>query len=131
MIGVDSNVLVRYVTQDDLVQSPVATRLLESFTPEDPGFVSLVALIETVWVLRSSYDATRSQIQHVVEMLLRASGLVVEQRDLVWAALRAYDRGNADFGDYLIEGAGRAAGCEFTLTFDRDAASTAGMRLLR
>lgn len=131
MIGVDSNVLVRYVTQDDLVQSPVATRLLESFTPEDPGFVSLVALIETVWVLRSSYDATRSQIQHVVEMLLRASGLVVEQRDLVWAALRAYDRGNADFGDYLIEGAGHGAGCEFTLTFDRDAASTAGMRLLR
>ena len=131
MIGLDSNLLVRYVTQDDPVQSSVATRLFESLTPEEPGFVSLVALIEMVWVLRSSYEASRAQIQRVLEMLLRARGIVIEQSALVWMALGAYSRGNADFGDYLIAGSGREAGCEHTWTFDRDAASTAGMKLLR
>lgn len=131
MIGLDSNVIVRYVTQDDPVQSPQATRLFESFVPERPGFISLVALIETVWVLRSSYDASREQIQSVVEKLLRARGIIVEQRELAWIALGAYSRGNADFGDYLIERCGRAAGCESTLTFDRQAANTAGMKLLK
>jgi predicted nucleic-acid-binding protein len=131
MIGLDTNLLVRYVTQDDAVQSPLVTRLFESLTPEEPGFISLVALIEMVWVLRSFYDASRSQIEQVVEMLLRARGVIVEQRALVWMALHAYSRGNADFGDYLIECSGREAGCEYTLTFDRDAANTAGMKPLR
>jgi len=131
MIGLDSNVIVRYIAQDDSVQSPIATRLFESLRPEEPGFISVVALIETVWVLRSFYDASRPQIQRVIETLLRTRGVRVERSDLVWTALGAYSRGNADFGDYLIERHGHAAGCEFTLTFDRDASNTAGMKLLR
>ena len=131
MIGLDSNLLIRYVTQDDPVQSPMVTSLFDTLTPEEPGFVSLVALIETVWVLRSFYDASRVQIERVVEMFLRARGIIVEQRALVWMALHGYSRGNADFGDYLIECSAREAGCESTLTFDRDAANTAGMKLLR
>jgi predicted nucleic-acid-binding protein len=131
MIGLDTNLLVRYVTQDDPVQSPLVTRVFESLTPEQPGFISLVALIETVWVLRSFYETSRNQIERVVEMLLRARGVVVERRALVWEALHAYSQGSADFGDYLIEFSGREVGCEHTLTFDRDAANTAGMKLLR
>jgi len=131
MIGLDTNLLVRYVTQDDAVQLPLVTRLFESLSAEEPGFISLVALIEMVWVLRSFYDASRNQIERVVEMLLRARGVIVEQRALVWMALHAYSRGNADFGDYLIECSGREAGCEHTFTFDRDAVNTAGMKLLR
>jgi predicted nucleic-acid-binding protein len=131
MIGVDSNVIIRYLVQDDALQSPLATRLLESFNPDTVGFVSVVALIETVWVLRSFYDASRQQIQTVVEMLLRSKGLIVEHSDLAWMALRAYAQGNADFSDYLIECHSRAAGCEYTVTFDRDAASSAAMKLLK
>ena len=131
MIGLDSNVILRYVAQDDPVQTAVATRLFESLTPEEPGFVSTVALIETVWVLRSFYDASRQQIQRVVDTLLRSRGVVVERSDLVLMALDGYSRGNADFGDYLIECHGRAAGCEYTVTFDRDAANTRGMKLLK
>jgi predicted nucleic-acid-binding protein len=131
MIGLDCNVIVRYLTQDDAIQSPVATRLFESFSWEKPGYVSLVALIETIWVLRSFYDSSRQHIHRVVETLLRTRGLVVERSDLVWMALHAFSKGNADFADYLIERCGHAAGCQYTLTFDRDASNTAGLRLLR
>src|SRR6266496_2174311 len=87
--------------------------------------------VEKGWVMRSFYDASRQQIQRVVEALLRTRGVIVERSDLVWMALGEYCRGNADFGDYLIEQYGREAGCEYTLTFDRSASNTAGMKLLR
>lgn len=131
MIGLDTNVIVRYIMQDDSIQTPIATRLFESFSPEDPGYISAVALIETVWVLRSLYDANREHIQRVVDILLRSRGVVIERSDLVWIALGTYSRGNADFGDYLIERFGVAAGCEYTLTFDRTASRSAGMKQLR
>ena len=131
MIGVDTNVILRYMVQDDVIQSAAATRVFEGFEPESPGFISAVAMIEMVWVLQSSYDASRQQIQRVVETLLRSRGLVVERSDLFWMALGTYSRGNADFGDCLIERCGHAAGCDYTLTFDRNASSSAGMRLLR
>jgi predicted nucleic-acid-binding protein len=131
MIGLDSNVIIRYVTQDDPVQSAAATQVFESFTPEMPGFVPVVVLIETVWVLRSFYNASREQIKRIIEDLLRSRGVVVERSDLIWTALGAYSRGNADFGDYLIERSAHSAGCEYTLTFDRDAANSAGMKLLK
>ena len=131
MIGLDSNIIVRYLTQDDNIQSSAATRLFESLTPEEPGFVSTVALIETVWVLRSFYDVSRTHLQRIIDTLLRTRGVVVERSDLVWMALSAHSRGNADFADYLIERHAHAAGCEYTLTFDRDAVNTAGMKLLK
>ena len=131
MIGLDTNVLIRYIAQDDAIQTPIATRLFESFNSEKPGFISVVALIETAWVLRSFYDVTRQQLQRVIETLLRTRGIVIERSDLVWTALSAHSRGNADFAEYLIERHGRDAGCEYTLTFDRDAANMMGMKLLK
>jgi predicted nucleic-acid-binding protein len=131
MISLDTNVIVRYVAQDDAVQSPIATRLIESLSPERPGFISIVALIETIWVLRSFYDASRQHIQKVVEALLRTRGLRLERSDLVWTALRGYSQGAADFADYLIERFGDDSGCEYTSTFDKDAVASAGMKLLR
>ena len=131
MIGLDTNVVVRYITQDDDIQSHVASRLFDSLSPAEPGYISLVALIETVWVLRSYYGASRQQIHGVIERLLRARGVAVERSDLVWLALSDYARGKADFSDYLVERSGRSAGCEYTVTFDREAAIEAGMKLLR
>lgn len=131
MIGLDTNVIVRYMMDDDSVQSPIATRLVESLGPEKLGYVSMVTLAELVWVLRSSYDATREHVQRVISALLRSRGLRVERSDLVWLALSAYSKGTADFADYLIERCGNAMGCDYSVTFDRDAANSAGMRLLR
>ena len=131
MIGLDTNVVLRYVVQDDAVQSPIATRLIEGFDPATPGFISAVTIMETVWVLQSFYDASRQQVKDVVETLLRARGLVIERSDLFWLALSTYSGGNADFADCVIERFGNAAGCDYTLSFDRKACNTTGMRLLR
>ena len=103
----------------------------ESFSPDAPAYISAIALIETVWVLRSTYDANREHIQRVLDILLRSRGVMVERSDLVWMALRASSEGSADFGDYLIEQLGAAAGCDCTVTFDRDASKSARMKLLR
>src|SRR5690242_18020814 len=99
MIGLDTNVLVRYVAQDDPKQSPMATRLIESLTVEAPGFVSVVSVVELVWVLSGCYGSTKSEICEVLETLLRTKELVVAQPDTVWKALRMFREGKADFAD--------------------------------
>ena len=131
MIGLDTNVVIRFVMQDDPAQTAVAERLFDSFSPENPGFISTITLVELIWVLRSSYNASREQIQWIVTTLLRSGGLKVERSDLVWMALHSYIRGAADFADYLIECSGDAAGCNYSVTFDREASNSAGMKLLK
>jgi predicted nucleic-acid-binding protein len=131
MTGLDTNIIVRYVTQDDPVQTRVATRLIESLSVEEPGFVALVVVAELAWVLQTSYSSTRVEIARVLESLLRAKALAVERTDLVWQALRQFSAGRADFSDCLIARCANAAGCEGTFTFDRVAATDAGMRLLK
>ena len=129
MIGLDTNVLVRYIMQDDPKQSPKATKLVESLTDEEPGFVALVSVVELVWVLSSSYSLGRGQISQALDALLRSRQLVIDQAEHVMRALRAFGQGNADFADCLIERTAHAAGCERTMTFDMAASKTAGMTL--
>ena len=131
MIGLDANILVRYLTQDDPKQAALANRLIEeTLSAEHPGFVSTVALVELVWVLESGYGCDRAQISTVLERLLRAKPLVVERAEVAWQAARLFAAGKADFADCMIERAGHADACDHTLTFDRLAAKGAGMRLL-
>jgi predicted nucleic-acid-binding protein len=130
VIGLDTNVLVRYVIQDDPRQSARATRLVESLTPDVPGFVPLVALVELVWVLGGSYGLARLQIAAVLETLLRSKELVIDRADIVAQALQRFASGGADFADALIERTAAAAGCGATMTFDQGAAKTAGMTLV-
>lgn len=130
MIGLDTNVLVRYVTQDDPVQSPQACELIESFTAFSPGFVSLVSVVELVWVLQSCYQSAKSEVVTVVETLLRTRELTVEHAEVIWQALRRFSANKADFADCLIERCAHAAGCEYTATFDLNAAKAAGMKRL-
>jgi len=129
MIGLDTNILVRYVTQDHAAQSAAAVRVMESLSSESPGFLSLVVIAELVWVLQFSYRFKKHEIEHVVERLLRSKELVVERADIVSQALRTFRVSRANFADCLIERCGRAAECQYVLTFDKDAAG-AGMRLL-
>jgi len=130
MIGLDTNVLVRYIAQDDPAQSPPATRLIESLTAENPGYVGLVALVELVWVLAGCYASSRDEVCNVLETLLHTREIVVDQADTVWKALRLFKEGKADFADCLIERSANAAGCAYTASFDRAAVKHCGMRLI-
>jgi predicted nucleic-acid-binding protein len=131
MIGLDTNVLVRYIAQDDPKQSPKATRLVESLTTDAPGYVSIGAVTELVWVLGSCYGSSKGEIGDVLRTLLRTREIVVADADTVWKAVRMFAESEAaDFADGLIECSGDEAGCEHTATFDRNAARHCGMRLV-
>lgn len=130
MIGLDTNVLVRYIAQDDSKQSPKATRLIESLTADAPGYVSVVSVVELVWVLTGCYALTRNEIYEVLETLLRTKEIIVEHADIVWKALRLFKEGKAEFADCLIERSANEAGCNYTATFDRDAVKHCGMQLI-
>jgi predicted nucleic-acid-binding protein len=130
MIGLDTNVLLRYVTQDDPEQSPKASRLIESLTAESPGYLTVVSIIELAWVLTGCYGGTKEEIRKVLETLLRARELVIAEADTVWKALCVYRNSRADFADCLIERLANAAGCSYTVSFDRNAVKACGMRLI-
>lgn len=130
MIGLDTNVLVRYIMQDDPKQSPKATRLIESLTNDQPGFVPLVAVVELVWVLSSSYVLSRDQVAEALNLLLRSKEIVIDRAELVLKAQRRFAQGGADFADCLIERIAHAQGCDTTMTFDAGAVKAAGMTLV-
>jgi predicted nucleic-acid-binding protein len=130
VIGLDANVVVRYIMQDDLRQSPLATRLVESLTAESPGFVPLVTIVELGWVLSSAYELSRAQLIEVGEALLRTKELSIEHGDTVWKGLRLLQRTGGDFADCLIACSAEVAGCARTVTFDRGAAKNGCMTLI-
>lgn len=130
MVGLDTNVLVRYIMQDDTRQAKLASRLIESLTAEEPGFVPLVAVIELVWVLSSSFELVRAQVVSVLEILLQTKEIQVERAEVVWRAVRLYQDSSADFADCLVERSAAAAGCVRTMTFDRGAAKNCSMTLI-
>lgn len=131
MIAFDSNVLVRYLAQDDVQQARTASRLIDGLTPEAPGYISLVCLVETVWVLTRAYKASRQVISDTLQTLINASELIIENRSVTVLALATYKQSKADFADALIAHGASLAGCDATVTFDRLAATHAGMRLLK
>jgi predicted nucleic-acid-binding protein len=130
MIGLDTNVLIRYIAQDDSMQSPKATHLIEELTVDAPGYISIVSVVELVWVLMGCYTLTRSEICEVLETLLRTKEIRVANADIIWKALRLFKEGKADFADCLIERSANEAGCSYTTTFDRNAAKHCGMQLI-
>ena len=97
MIGLDTNVLVRYIMQDDPKQSPKATALLESLSAERPGFVTLVSLTELYWVLTSCYELSREQVVQVLDVLLRSHQIMVERADQALRALRTLSKARPTF----------------------------------
>ena len=130
MIGLDTNVLVRYLTQDDPLQSRKATEILErQLSEENPGFVSIVAMVETVWVLDRAYRFSSQEIAAAVERMLQADVLVVESEFEVFTAMIAAKEGRGSFADAIIAGLGAKADCSCTLTFDEKALRLPGFEL--
>jgi predicted nucleic-acid-binding protein len=125
MIGLDTNVLVRYVVQDDADQSARATELIETHCRADnPGWIDSIVLCELVWVLESAYGYEREIVASVLRQLLGTADIVVENPTQAWSALRAYESGPADFADYLVGLRNHGNGCESTYTFDRRASAS-------
>jgi predicted nucleic-acid-binding protein len=119
MIGLDTNVLVRYITQDDPSQAAGATRLIEGHCSGDsPGWISSIVLCELVWVLRRAYRYQKADVLAVLDQLLITLELKVEDEEIARLAVDAYKTGGADFSDYLILLSNTAAGCETTYSFD-------------
>ena len=130
MIGLDTNILVRYLTQDDPIQSTKAREIIEQrLTGEKPGFVSIVAMVEIVWVLERAYRLTPHEIVGAVERMLQTDGLVVENEQEVFTAMIALKDGRGSFADAVIAALGARMGCSCTLTFDRKALRLAGFEL--
>ena len=130
MIGVVSNVLVRYIMQDDADQSAKANKLIESLSSDKPGFIPLIAIVELVWVLESCFHLTRDHLVQALDALLHTKERVVDRADQVMKALRVFKAGTADFADCWMERGASSAGCSRTMTFDVAAAKTASMTLI-
>ncbi len=130
MIGLDTNVLVRYIAQDDVKQSALATNLINSLTKESPGYITLVSIIELVWVMQSCYKSTKMEVVRILETLLATRELIIENTETVIKATRVYSSSGADFSDCLIERSANKAGCEYSVTFNVDAIKHAGFKSL-
>ena len=130
MIGIDTNVLVRYLVQDDKVQSLQASTLIEEIiSVDEPGFITLITLAEVVWVLKACYGVSKTDLCSMIKMLLETKQLRIEQAESCYRALRIFESSNGDFSDALIVTISKDAGCAETVTFDKKAQSV-GMRLL-
>ena len=131
MIGLDTNVLVRYLVQDDPGQSRTASQVIaRECTRESPGFINRIVLCELVWVLESAYGYSKDTIAEVMEKVLRTSQFRIEDVQTAWTAFRMYQKGRADFADCLLGVANRSYGCERTVTFDRQAGKLDGFDML-
>jgi len=131
MRALDTNVLVRYLAQDDARQSALATHLLEEqLSGADRGFVSLVVMLETVWVMESRYDASAAEVSDILDDLLQAPTLEVQDAAAVRDAVQRYRKGGVDLHDCLIVALAAARKAR-VLTFDAKAAKRLGLELLR
>lgn len=120
MIGLDTNVLVRYLMQDDAAQAKLASAAIESAAGRGERLrLAAITLCELVWVLESAYDQTRADVTRALEQIVRTANFDLEHADHVRKAIERYRSTPADFANALSGLVNEAAGCEHTLTFDR------------
>jgi predicted nucleic-acid-binding protein len=125
MTGLDTNILVRYFTQDDPIQSKKANEIIERrLTEDEPGFVSVVTIVETVW------DLSNLEIAAAVEGMLQSDTLVIQNEQEVFTAVAALKAGRGSFADALVSALGTWAGCVSTLTFDSKAGRLDGFEVI-
>jgi predicted nucleic-acid-binding protein len=129
MIGLDTNVLLRWLLQDKPDKAGAADGLMSTLTPARPGFITQVTVMELAWVLRSGYGYAKADVLDVLDRLLRSDALEFDDGESVWEAVMQALAG-ADLNDALIAETFRLYGCTEAVTFDRDAARRFGWRLL-
>ncbi|MCL1629915.1 type II toxin-antitoxin system VapC family toxin [Roseibaca sp. V10] len=130
MIALDTNVLVRFLVQDDPEQARLAGSVIDALSETMPGFISREVLVELVWVLERAYRLSKPDIAGAIDGLLASAELVIEGADEVGPALELYRNDGFGFADLMIAAAARRAGAKELVTFDRKAAQLPGVRLL-
>jgi predicted nucleic-acid-binding protein len=131
VIGLDTHVLVRYLTQDDVAQARKADTLIrEAAMRRDRCVIGPVVLCELVWVLREAYDTPKDEVVTTLERILATQQFEILDKDRMRQAFEAYRVGRADFADYVIGTTNTAAGCGETATFDRRLRGARGFRIL-
>ena len=124
MIGLDTNILLRYFVKDDLVQWEKATRFISTrCTPENPGFINRIALLRNGLGSHPRLRLRSHRLVRIVGQLLSSQELLLEDEELVRSAVQSYEGASIDFPDALMVKVNLARGCEATATFDRKAAS--------
>jgi predicted nucleic-acid-binding protein len=121
MIGLDSNIILRALTGDDPIQSPLAQRLLATLSSDRPGVLNPVVLVETAWTLRGRYKCPRLEILQHIEKFMGSCAYLIVERDAVSEALETSRKHSIEFADALIGEINRLAGCATTMTFDEGA----------
>jgi len=130
VIGLDTNLVIRYLVQDDPEQAAIACRIFEEeISASNKGHICPIVLCEIVWVLLRSYKQKKDKIITIIRTLLLASNIETQHGDSAWRALGDYEKGNADFSDYYIAHLNKECGASFTLTFDRNAAKSRFLKL--
>lgn len=130
MIGLDTNIMVRYFVKDDPEQTRLAVKLVHGLSPAEPGWVGQATILELFWAVTRIYRVDKAGVIRILDTLLASRDIVVESDGAVREALQLYRTGKADFADCLIAVSARAAGCSRTMTFDQTAARDAGMQLI-
>jgi predicted nucleic-acid-binding protein len=128
MYAIDTNVLIRYIVEDHPEQTREATEAIEQLTPEKQGFISCIVLCELNWVLKTAYKISKSERVATLQKILSIPVFEIEQLDCCLKALRSYEKGPADFSDYLIQQIGERHGYRILLTFDQKASRETGFQ---
>ena len=132
MIGLDTNVVLRQLTQDDKLQSPIASALFEKINDHYPAYINIVVTLELVWVLKRCYKLDNISVAYCFEQLLSTAGLYLQFSEIIIEVVemvRLFH--NIDFPDVLIAKLNEQMACDLTYTFDKTAANHVGMTLLR
>ncbi len=132
MIAIDTNILVRYILQDDDIQSPLASELIDvQCSEKNPAVINMIVLCELIWVLRFTYKYEREHLVPLLKQILSTDCFNVQNSSLVWKATYDFENGNADFSDYLIAHINRSdMGAKLTVTFDKKAGKHKFYKLL-
>ena len=123
MIAIDTNILVRYITQDDLQQAEAAENLLAIYNNKPQSiFINNIVLCEFIWVLEKGYKYTQQQISSTIRIILSTEEFAFEYHNILWLALEKYELKKIDFSDSLIAQLNKHYGFDKTFTFDKAAA---------
>lgn len=119
MLGIDTNILVRYLTQDDKKQAEVVTNFFSKQHNDSSIFINCIVLCELVWVLESAYNYSKDLIAKVLDKILQTKQFKIDNSAAAQRALHAYKKYGADFADHLIAEINYTHGCNDTVSFDK------------
>ncbi len=128
MVALDTNILVRYIMQDDKTQSKKATQMIEGLTSDSPAFISCIVLCEFNWVLKSFYKIPKTDRLETLQSIVAVSVFDIERLGACMKALKLCEAGQADFSDYIIQQIAAQEGYDTVLTFDKKAQKSAGFK---